>query len=45
MGIIGTYPEVVALLFDHYFVGPARTGAVKATVNAKLAAAGKPLLP
>ena len=37
--------ELVALLFDHYFVGPARTGAVKAAMNAKLAAAGKPPLP
>lgn len=37
--------EVVALLFDHYFVGPARTAAVKAGMNAKLAAAGKPPLP
>lgn len=37
--------DVISLLFDHYFVGPARAGAVKAAMNAKLAAAGKPVLP
>lgn len=36
--------DVISLLFDHYFVAPAKAAAVKASLNSKLAAAGKPTL-
>lgn len=36
--------DVLEQLFDHYFVRPAKRGALQAQVNAKLAEAGKPAL-
>lgn len=35
--------EVVEEMFDHFYVGPAEAAAKKAALDAKLAAAGKPL--
>lgn len=36
--------DVLESLFDHVFVGPARTAARKAELNKKLGDAGKPLI-
>ena len=35
--------EILEAMFDHYYVKPAQAKARKAALNAKLAAAGKPL--
>jgi hypothetical protein len=38
-------PDVIESLFDFYIVAPAADAKRKAALNAKLAAAGKPLIP
>jgi len=37
--------DVLESLFDFYYVEPARVQSRKAALNAKLASAGKPLIP